>query len=152
MKVIRSITHYGVGTLLAVTLALVLGGIPLFQNAALGSSQLTAAHVVQFVCYAGALVMFWMMSHRVTLQMPKNGRWVACLRPVIRPLATLVVVISAYLVIPLIAGPMLDGQARAAYNWVFIVGMVGAAMWLMMAWVLQSGAILRALEGRRGGR
>lgn len=152
MKVMGSVTHYGVGTLLAVALAVVLGGIPLFQNAVLGASKLTAAHLVQFVCYASALVMLWMMGHRVTVQMPKNGKWVACLRPIIRPLVTLIVVMSAYVVIPLIAGPVMDKSARAAYNWVFIVGTVCAAMWLMMAWVLQSGAVLRALEGRRGGR
>lgn len=152
MKVMGSVTHYGVGTLLAVGLALVLGGIPLFQNAALGSSKLTVAHLVQFVCYAGALVMLWMMGHRVTLHMPQHGRWVACLRPIIRPLMTLIVVMSAYVVIPLVAAPMMDKSAHAVYNWFFIVGMVSAAMWLMMAWVLQSGAILRALEGRRRGR
>lgn len=152
MKVMGSVTHYGVGTLLAVVLAVVLGGIPLFQNAALGPTKLTAAHLVQFVCYAGALVMLWMMGHRVTIQLPRNGKWVACLRPIIRPLATFIVVMAAYAVIPLIAGPVMDASARTAYNWFFIVGMVCAAMWLMMAWVFQSGAVLRALEGRRGSR
>ncbi len=152
MKVMGSVTHYGGGTLLAVALAMVLGGIPLFENAALGSTKLTAAQLVQFVCYAGALIMLWMMGHRMTVGMPKNGKWVACLRPIIRPLVTLIVVMAAYVVIPLIAGPMMDKAARAAYNWFFIVGTVCAAMWLMLAWVLQSGAVLRAWEGRRGGR
>ncbi len=152
MKIMGSVTHYGVGTLLAVALAVVLGSIPLFQNAPLGASKLTAAHLVQFLCYTGALIMLWMMGHRLTVQMPRNGRWVACLRPIIRPFVTLIVVLSAYVVIPLIAGPVIDKSARSAYDWFFIVGTVCAAMWLMMAWVLQSGAVLRAMEGRRGGR
>ena len=145
MKVSACVTYYGVAVCIAVMMGALLGNYSLFQQVALGKSQLNLAHLIQFVAYTGALVMVWMWGHTMSTRMPK-GKWSSALRPVMTPLATFIVVVAAYSVIPLVSSPYMTVKAREVYNWMFIVGMLCAAIWLTFSWVVESGA---ALNGRR---
>ncbi len=151
MKVFGCIAHYGVAALLAFLMGAVLGGIPLFKEAMLWKTQLSASEIVQFIGYTGALIFMGMMGRRLTLRMPKNGKWIACLRPVVTPMVTLIIIMGAYAVIPIIGRPLVVKMGIDVYNWIFIVGSAGAAMWLTMAWLVQSGTIIHSLEGARKG-
>ena len=151
MKVMGCIAHYGVAAALAFLTGALLGGIPLFKEAMFWKSQLSAAHIVQFVGYTAALVMLWMMGRRLSVQMPKNGKWIACLRPVVTPMVTLVIVMGTYMVIPIVGGSLVAKMGAGVYNWIFIVGTAGTAMWLTLAWLVQSGTIIHSLEGARKG-
>ena len=146
MKVWGCVTYYGVAVCIAVMVGALLGNYSLFQQVALGKTQLSLAHLIQFVAYTGALVMVWMWGYEMSMRMPKNGKWSPALRPIMTPLATFVVVVAAYSVIPLIGSPYMSAKAMEIYNWVFIVGMLCAALWLTFSWVVESGA---ALHGRR---
>ncbi len=149
MKVLGCIAHYGFAAALTFLLGLLLGSNPLFTEATLGATSLTAAHIMQFVAYTTSLVMLWMMGHRLATRLPKNGKWLACLRPIMIPLATLVVIMGAYTVIPLVGGPVLQKTGMGFYNWVFIVATAGTAVWLTLAWVVQSGTVIDSLAGGR---
>lgn len=138
--------QYGSALLLALLLGALLGNIPLFKETALGSSKLTAAHVVQFLGYGGALVMFWMMGRRAALQLLPEGATPSFLGRIIAPLATLVVLAAGYQVALLLAGPFLGKTGKGIYNWVFVVGIVGAALWLTVAWFRNAASLGSAFE------
>src|SRR5438093_11540742 len=59
------VIQYGVAMLLAVLLGAILGSFPLFHQTALGETKLKASHLVEFIGYGGALLMFWLLARRL---------------------------------------------------------------------------------------
>ncbi len=144
--------QYGSALLLALLLGVILGNIPLFKETALGSTKLTAAHVVQFLGYGGALVMFWLMGQRAAVQLPREGSSPSFLGQIIPPFATLVVLAAGYQVALLLLGPLLGKTGKGIYNWIFVVGIVGAALWLTAAWFRNASSLSSAFETVKEGR
>ena len=65
------------------------------------------------------------------------------------PVATLITVAIAYLVLLLVCQPFLGKTGKSFYNWSFIVGIVGASAWLIFTWVQKCAPELVATEPRR---
>ncbi len=151
MKVFGCVAQYGIAALFAFLIGAVLGGIPLFKEAMLWKTNLSASHIVQFVGYTGALIMLGMMARRLSVRMPRNGKWIACLRPIVTPMVTLVIIMGAYAVIPILGRPLVVKMGVDLYNWIFIIGAAGASLWLTLAWLVQSGTVIHSLEGARKG-
>lgn len=151
------LVQYGSGIILALLLGAILGGIPLFKETSLGDTKLTASRIVQFMGYGSALLLLWLLGQRVAMELPEEGKGTSFLRQVIIPLVTLVVVSAGYKVLWLLVGPFLGQTGKTIYNWTFVVGIVGAAMWLAVAWFRHSPLLFESLQeleraGKRGAR
>ena len=66
------------------------------------------------------------------------------------PLVTLIVVIVGHRVLLLLVGPFLEETGRTVYNWIFVFGSVGAALWTVSAgyrssawWIEELGTMRR---------
>ena len=136
--------HYAVGILIALLLGAILGSLPLFHQS-LFPSKLRASDVVSFMGYGGALLMFWLVGQRAAAQLEEQEKTLAFLRPLIMPVVQLIVLSLGYMVLLLVIGPFLDQTAKSIYNWIFIIGIVGASLWLTFAWLRQSVPLLESL-------
>ena len=146
MKARDCMFQYGVAILLALLLGVILGHIPLFQETTLGSTKLRAADVVQFLGYGGALVMVWLFGRQVASHVPEDWKWLVPFRHLILPLATLIVVTAAYGILLLICGPFLQKTGKMIYNWIFVIGIASASVWLVVTWFLKSATLVAALD------
>jgi serine/threonine-protein kinase len=132
---------------LALVLGAALGGMPLFAKTFLVSGKLSAAQVVRFLGYGTALVVFWILGQRLTMFLrQQGGRWTA-LQSLVLPIVTLIVVSALYSVILLVLGPLLGGALQKIYDWLFILAIIGCAIWLIMAVLGQADALTEALTG-----
>jgi hypothetical protein len=138
--------QYGVGMLLALILAALLGSIPLFRQTALAGTGLKAAHLVQFVGYGGALLLCWLLGRCIAVDPPFTGAWVPCVRELVMPLTALIVSASAYPVALLILKPFFNATAKALYNWVFVLGITGVAIWLTAAWFVKAAPLVPSAQ------
>ena len=121
-----------------------LGGMDLFEKTALFGGKLTASHMVRFLGYAAALSAFWLLGQRATIFMrQQSGRW-SVLQHLILPIVSLVFVASAYSVLLLVLKPFLDASLHNIYNWLFIVAILAASAWLVMAVLNQSSSLTEA--------
>ena len=100
--------QYGIGMLLALLLATVLGNIPLFRHTTLAGTGLKAAHLVQFLGYGGALLLCWLLGRRIEADPPFVGAWMLCLRELVLP-------VHANHRSTLFAGQALEWMAKAAF-------------------------------------
>ena len=139
------VIQYGVAMLLAVLLGAILGSFPLFHQTALGETKLKASHLVEFIGYGGALLMFWLLARRLAAHIPQ-GTPVSILRHVIVPLATLIVTSAGYQVLLLIGAPFLGKTGKTIYNWLFVIGIGGSALWLVAAWFRHSESLTDTSE------
>ena len=151
------LVQYGSGIIFALLLGTILGSISLFQETSLGDTKLTASRIVQFMGYGSALLLLWLLGQRVAMELPDEGKGSSFLRQVIIPLITLVVVSSGYKVLWLLVGPFLGSTGKTIYNWAFVVGIVGAALWLAVAWFRHSPLLFESLQeleqmGKRSAR
>lgn len=130
----------------AVVLASVLGGMNLFETTTVMSGRLSAAHIVKFLGYGGALVVCWLFAQRATILLARQGgRW-GFLQHLLLPVASLIVVACAHRVLLLVLRPMMDAAARNAYDWIFIVAIISAAGWVVTALFNQSSSLTEALS------
>lgn len=138
------VVQYGIAIFLALVLGAILGGIPLFKETTLGATGLTASDLVQFLGYGGALLLLWLLAYRATTELPEARKELLFLRRVIVPLATLIVVSVGYKVLGLLVGPFLDETSTTLYNWVFVLGIVGAALWLALVGYRHSALLIES--------
>jgi len=133
-------------------LAAALGGMDLFSKTALFGGKLTASNLVRFLGYATALSAFWLLGQRATIFMrQQSGRW-AVLQHLILPVVSLIFVASAYSVLLLVLKPFLDASLHNLYNWIFILAILAAAAWLVMAVLNQSSSLTEAFTSSSKGR
>lgn len=129
-----------------------LGGMDLFEKTSLFGGKLTASHLVRFLGYATALTAFWLLGQRATIFMrQQTGRW-AVLQHLILPVVSLIFVASAYTVLLLVLKPFLDASLHNLYNWLFIVAILAAAAWLVMAVLNQSSTLTEAFTSSATGK
>lgn len=146
------VAQYGIAILLAVFLGAVLGNMQLFREATLGPGGWTASELVQFVAYGSALVVFWLLAIRAADEIPEDRNGLAFLRRLLVPVAAVLVVSIGYGVLWLLLGPFLDPTSRTIYNWVFVLGIVATALWLVLTGVQSATEVTGAVTrlGRKG--
>lgn len=127
------LVRYVVVIILALVLAAALGEMELFKTTKFGKSGLNAARLVQFLGYGGALAVLWLMAQRAAALLPANDERWNVLKSILLPLATLIVVASGQAVLLLVLGPVMNRAWQQTYNWVAIVAIVAAAVWLVAA-------------------
>ncbi len=139
--------------IVVIVAALVLGGaigeMTLFKQTALGTPKLTAAGLVTFMGFTGALCFVWLLGHRAALQLQASGGKASFLGFILVPLATLIIVSSAYSVLLVILRAFLSASLQNMYNWLFVLGITASAIWLVVA-LFQHSDSLMELFAKKG--
>jgi hypothetical protein len=135
----------------ALILAAAFGEMALFKTTRFGKTGLTAARLVQFLGYGGALLVLWMLADRAARIMPGNDpRW-NVLKNTLVPLTTLIVVSAGQAVLLLLVGPLMNKAWQQIYSWVSVSAIILSAAWLLAA-VLTGSSSLAPLFGGRVAR
>jgi hypothetical protein len=138
--------RYAAVVLVAVLLAGGIGELALFKQTALGTPKLSAAGLVRFLGYGGALVMLWLLGQRAAKQLRAAAGKTAHLGFLIVPLATLIALSVGYDVLLAILRPLLATSHRQVYNWVFVLGISASAVWLIVVLYQHSEGLIELLR------
>lgn len=146
------IARYALVLLVALLLGAALAELSVFKQTTLGTPKLTASAAARFLGYSGALIVFWILGRRAGLQLRSAGGGSAHLGHLILPLTTLIVLSAGYDVVLAILRPFLSATAKDVYNWIFVLGITGCAVWLVVALYQHAEGmveLLKALQVRR---
>jgi len=134
----------------ALILAAAIGSMDLFAKTFVIEGKLSASHLVRFLGYSTALGALWMLGHRATMALHKSGgRW-SFMQHLILPVVTLIVVASTNSIALLVLKPLMNNSMNNIYNWVFIVAILGCAVWVVMAVLGQSADLTGAFTSAAG--
>jgi len=133
----------------ALVLGEVLGSLELFRSATLGTPKVTAGSLVRFFAHGGALALMWLLGQRLAQQIHALGGGMARLADPVLALITLIVTASAYVVLIKFSAPFLGEGLRTMLDWVFILGIIAAAVWLVWALFQNSEAVMEAIGKSR---
>jgi hypothetical protein len=126
----------------ALILAAVLGDMALFKTTKLGKSGISAARLVQFLGYGGALVVAWMLAKQVAEALPGDPRW-NVVKSTLLPLTTLIAVAVGQSVLLRFLAPLMKRHWHQIYNWVSIGLIIVCAVWLLGALLTGSASLAR---------
>jgi len=143
------IGRYAAVLLVGVLLAVALGELTVFKQTMLGSTKLSAAGLVRFLGYGGALVMLWLLGQRAASQLHSAGGKAGHLGFLILPLTTLIVLGAGYDVFLAILRPMFGTSLKEVYNWVFVLGISTSAVWLLVMLYQHSEGLIELLKTAR---
>ena len=147
MKARKWMMEYGVAMILAVGCAAILGHLSLFREATVG--KLHASDLVQFIGYGGAIVLSWFGARQLANEPPEDWKWLVPYRALILPITTLFIVGLAYQVLLYVCEPFLGRSGKDVYNWVFVVGLMGSCIWLVMTWLQKCASQVASMDARR---
>lgn len=123
--------------LLVIVVTLVLGSalgeLAFFQKTSIAALKLTAASLVRFLGYGSALLLLWLLSQRAAQELDKQGGWQLQAGRFVLPLATVIIVPATHPVLLLLLGGLLGPELRKIYDWLFILGTLAAAIWLVLS-------------------
>jgi hypothetical protein len=132
----------------ALILAAAFGEMALFKSTRFGKTGLSAAHLVQFLGFGGALLVLWLLASRAAVLIPaQDPRW-NVLKSTLVPLTTLIVVSAGQAVLLLLLGPLMNKAWHQIYSWMAVTAIILSASWLLAA-VLTGSASLAPLFGGR---
>lgn len=137
--------------LLVIVVTLILGAalgeLAFFQKTSIDALKLTAANLVRFLGYGSALVLLWLLGQRTAQELQKRDRWQEQASHFVLPLATVIIVPATHPVLLLVLGGLLGADLRKIYDWLFILGTLGAAVWLVLALYQRLEPLLISLRG-----
>lgn len=137
--------------LLVIVVTLVLGAalgeLDFFQKTSLGALKLSAASLVRFLGYGSALVLLWLLAQRAAQELQQRGGWQAQASHFVLPLVTVIIVPAAQPVLLLVLGGLMGGDLRKLYDWLFILGTLAAAVWLVLSLYQRLEPLLESLRG-----
>jgi len=140
--------------LLVIVVTLVLGAalgeLAFFQKTSISALKLTAANLVRFLGYGSALLLLWLLSRRAAQELDKQGGWRLQAGRFVLPLATVVIVPTAHPVLLLLLGGLLGAELRKIYDWLFILGTLAAAIWLVLSLYQHLELLLESLRKPSG--
>lgn len=143
--------RYVIVIVAALILAAAFGEMALFKTTRFGKTGLTAARLVQFLGYGGALLVLWMLAQRAAQLLPANDPRFSVLKNTLVPLTTLIVVSAGQAVLLLLLAPVMNKTWHQIYSWVSVTAIILSAAWLLAA-VLTGSASLAPLFGGRVAR
>ena len=143
------VVQYITAMVLTLALGAILGGIQLFRETSLGATGLTASNVVQFLGYGGAVLLLWLLARAAARQISEDGKGLSFVRHVVEPLGTLIAVSVGYQVLLLLLRPFLGETGTTIYDWVFVLGIMGAALWLVWAGYRSSVSLMEVFAALR---
>jgi len=129
----------------ALLLGSVLAGLEPFRSATIGTAGVGAGALVQFIAHSGALALLWALGFRHASQLRRVGGPSAHLAAMVLALVTLIVVASAYGVLLRFITPILASDLKPVVDWIFIVAILSAALWLLWVLFTDSEALIAAV-------
>jgi len=111
------LARYAIVVIVALVLGAALGAMDLFKETRVINRGLTASYLVRFLGYGGALAVLWLAAY---------------------------VVGSGHGVLLLVLDPLMDRALHQIYDWLFIIGIIGSAAWLLVA-LFNESALLSGL-------
>lgn len=146
-------TAWWIRYLLVIVVTLVLGAalgeLAFFQKTSISALKLTAANLVRFLGYGSALMLLWLLAQRAAQELNKHAGWQPQASHFVLPLATVIIVPAAHPVLLLVLGGLLGPELRKIYDWLFILGTLAAAIWLVLSLYQHLEALLVSLRGAR---
>ena len=146
------IGKYVIVILAALLLGTVLGNLALFKSATLGNPRLTAALLVEFIARTAALALLWMLGWQAAEQMRASGERLAVVATIVVALFTLIITAIGYVVLSTFIDPFITKSVKQAVDWVFILGVVAAASWFILALFAGADDLIAAVRGALGGK
>ena len=92
------------------------------------------------------MLLFWFAGHRASGQLQEERNGLAPLHYVIMPLVSLIVLSGGYEVLLQVLGPFLGKTGKSMYNWLFIAGLAGSALWLTVTWLRHAEPLLNTIK------
>lgn len=139
--------QYGMAMALALLLGFVLSRVPLFQQTLVGAVGLPASAVVRLLGENVALVILWLLAHRAAQELPADRAGRSFLRAILMPLTAVILVFLGHKTLALQAAPAFVSGGTILTHWLYVFGLLGATVWLTLAWVRNVGALTTFLEG-----
>ncbi len=148
------IGRHGTWILLTMVLGSLLSIAPPLRHAVIGSHGLTASDLSRLIVYGFALVLVWSLSRRITERLPDDGKGRSFLKGTLSPLTTFLLILFAFHVLFLPDPSVLGHAGSRIYRLLYVVGLVGSATWVTLAWVRKSKALVQCLvaPGSQQGR
>ena len=140
------LVQYGGTIILALGFGALLSQVPLFYETTLGTPKLRASQGVQFLGFSGALIVFWQLGQRMANEFSTLCPNLRFLGPVMMPFTTLLVLIASHPVGGLVLNPFLGKTGKVVYNWLFVIGVVSAALWVVIAWYVKAAPLLQQTD------
>lgn len=138
--------RYPLVIVITLVLGAALGELGFFQKTSIAALKLSAANLVRFLAYGSALVLLWLLAQRASLELQARGGWQVQAGHFVLPLAAVIIVPIAHPVLLLVLGGLLGPELRKLYDWLFILGTLAAAVWLVLALYQRLEALLAALR------
>ena len=133
--------------IVAVFLSATLGATDFFRTASIVDKQLTASHLVRFLGYGLALIIFWRLARRLRASIREDEGRGSVLKSALMPLATLVVAGGAHSTFMLVLDPIIDGPLFQIYNWFFVAVLLCCALWLVFTVFGNKSPLITMLDG-----
>ncbi len=138
--------RYSIVIMVTLLLSTAFSNMDLFTQTWVVKGKLSAAKLVQFIAYSGAVITFWVAGQHAAIELKTiHGRW-AFLRDLLLPLVSLISVAAAHSISLLLLQPFLNDSIRSLHNWSFIMAILGCAVWLLTTALKQSHAVNEALR------
>ena len=141
---------YVMATFWMLVLGMLLSRVPLIKHPWGDSTNQAVSHVVRAMSYAAALFMIWLLSVRTTREIPDDGKALTFLRSILRPLMAVMVLFTACKILLNMATPLLGSAAGFSLQWTISIVMAMSVLWLTVAWVRHSHALIAFFEDPRG--
>jgi len=116
--------------IVALGLGATLASMELFETTVVVRRRLAAADLVRAAGQAGALVILWLAAQRGATQLRESVGVVAQWHRLVTAMAIVVVLSCAYGVLLPVLRPFMNGALLALYQWLFVGGIMVAAVWL----------------------
>ena len=95
------------------------------------------------------MVIAWIGARQLSAEPPDDWKWLMPYRALVLPVVTLAMVAIAYGVLLYVCDPFMSKSGKTVYNWLFVIGIVAASVWLILTWVMKCAPLLAAMESRR---
>ena len=138
--------------LLVIVVTLILGAalgeLSFFQKTNLGFLKLTAANLVRFLAYGSALVLLWLLAQRAASELASESGWKPHASHFVLPLVTVIIVPATQPVLLLVLSGLLGPDLRKIYDWLFILGTLGASIWLLLSLYQHLEPLMESVRGK----
>ncbi len=121
-----------------------LSSLALVQSVSFPYLQLSGPNAIRLVANLLALTIVWVLAFAASQQIPDNGRGSSFLRNLVLPLATLVVILFGNKAFRAMGLPLIEQIGPSLFAWSYAIGLIGSALWLTAAWVLNRSALREA--------
>ena len=144
--------RYVIVIVAALALGAILANLGLFKSATLGTPKLTAALLVEFISQGAALTLLWLLGWQAAQQMRAAGPRMVVVATIVVALVTLVITAVGYVVLSGFIHPFVSKGIKQAVDWIFILGVVAATSWFILALFADADDLIAAVRDGLGGK